>query len=132
MEIKFYRCDTCGNVITFLHASGMKVMCCGKPMREMESNKEDAAEEKHVPCVCIDGYKVRVEVGEEPHPMTPEHYIKWILIETENGSQLKELKPGCKPMATFSLCDGDKFKSAYAFCNIHGLWQSTKEGCSKC
>ena len=132
MEVKFYRCETCGNIITFLEASGMKVMCCNKPMRELIPYTKDEMKEKHVPKVCCEGHKIQVDVGEEMHPMTPDHYIKWILIETEKGAQIKELKPGCKPMATFTICGEDKFKSAYAFCNIHGLWQTSEEGCSEC
>ena len=30
------------------------------------------------------------------------HRIEWIAIETENGNQRKELKPGDKPEATFA------------------------------
>ena len=32
MELKFYRCPICGNIVVKLENSGVPVVCCGKPM----------------------------------------------------------------------------------------------------
>ncbi|MCR4596337.1 MAG: desulfoferrodoxin Dfx [Lachnospiraceae bacterium] len=120
--MKFYKCETCGNIITKLNDSGVPVVCCGKPMTELVPGATDGALEKHVPAVTVDGSKVTVQVGEVEHPMMEEHFIQFIVLETEGGFQKKTLKPGDKPVAEFIVADGDKPKAAYEYCNLHGLW----------
>ena len=56
--------------------------------------------------------------------MVENHHIEWIAIETENGNQRKELKPGDRPRAVFALVPYDKVKSVYEYCNLHGLWRA--------
>ena len=121
--MKFYICEHCGNIIEFVKETGVPVMCCGQKMKEMVPGTVDAAVEKHVPVVTVDGNKVKVAVGEVEHPMLEEHYIGFIAIETEQGVQRKTLKPGEKPEAEFALADGDKLVAADEWCNLHGLWK---------
>ena len=122
--MKFYRCDHCGNIITFVHSAGVPVVCCGQKMTELVPGTSDAAQEKHVPVVEAAGNSVRVKVGTVEHPMLPEHFIQWIALETDRGSQIKYLKPGERPEAFFALSDGEKAAAAYAYCNLHGLWKA--------
>ena len=68
---------------------------------------------------------ITVIVGTAPHPMIENHYIQWIVLETEQGYQQKTLKPGDKPEVVFSVCGDDKPVAAYAYCNLHGLWKVT-------
>ena len=49
MELRFYRCETCGQIIAVVRKTGVPVMCCGKPMKEIIPGTTDAAVEKHVP-----------------------------------------------------------------------------------
>lgn len=121
MKLKFYKCMTCGNVTVKAVDSGVPVVCCGQPMTELAANKEDAAVEKHVPAVTVDGNKIEVQVGDTIHPMLEEHYIQFICLETENGFQVKQLKPEDEPKAVFCACDG-KPLAVYELCNLHGLW----------
>ena len=121
--MKFYRCEHCGNIITFVKSAGVPVMCCGQKMTELMPGTTDGAAEKHVPVVSVEGNTVHVQVGAVEHPMLPEHYIEFIAIETKQGSQIKYLQPGEKPQATFALAEGDKFVAAYEYCNLHGLWK---------
>ena len=123
MELKFYKCKHCGNIIAVVKASGAPISCCGEKMTEIVPGTADAAVEKHVPVVEVKDGKVIVTVGEVAHPMAPEHYIEWIAISTDQGNQRKILEPGDKPMACFALCDGEKIEAAYAYCNLHGLWK---------
>ena len=53
--MKFYRCDHCGNIITFVHSAGVPVMCCGQKMTELVPGTTDAAVEKHVPVTAVEG-----------------------------------------------------------------------------
>ena len=122
--MKFYRCDHCGNIVTFVHAAGVPVMCCGQKMTELLPGTTDAALEKHVPVVEVKGGKVYVQVGSVEHPMLPEHYIQWIALETNLGSQIRYLQPGQTPKAEFALADGEELVAVYEYCNLHGLWKA--------
>ncbi|MBP3926421.1 MAG: desulfoferrodoxin [Clostridium sp.] len=121
--MKFYICEHCGNIITFMKNAGVPVMCCGQKMKELVPGTSDGAVEKHVPAVSVEGQKVVVKVGEAEHPMLEAHYIQWIALETESGVQIKNLKPGAKPEAVFLLPEGEKAVAAYEYCNLHGLWK---------
>lgn len=122
--MKFYVCKHCGNIVTYVHDSGVPVVCCGEKMQELIPGSVDAAGEKHVPVVERDGNLVNVKVGSIPHPMTEEHHIAWVAIETKTGIQRKALKVPGEPAAQFALIDGDEVLNAYAYCNLHGLWKS--------
>ncbi len=122
--MKFYRCKHCGNIIAYVHASGVKVRCCGEEMEEISPNTTDAAGEKHVPVISAEGQTVTVSVGSVEHPMLDAHYIEWIMLETKEGRQRKTLKPGDSPVAAFSLVPGDEVVAAYEYCNLHGLWKA--------
>lgn len=119
---RFYLCKHCGNLVGMIHNSGVPMICCGEPMVELVPNTTDAAQEKHVPVVEVSGSTVTVKVGSVPHPMTEEHWIQWIYLETSKGGQRKSLLPGDKPEAVFQLAD-DEAVAAYAYCNLHGLWK---------
>ena len=60
--MKFYVCKHCGNIITYLNNAGVPVVCCGEKMGELVPGTTDAAVEKHVPAVSIDGNVVTVEI----------------------------------------------------------------------
>ena len=122
--MKFYVCKHCGNIIAYAKNKGVPVMCCGEKMSELVPGSFDAATEKHVPVISVEGNKVTVTVGEVEHPMAEEHFIEWIALETQEGNQRKELKPGSKPQAVFMLAETDKAVAAYAYCNLHGLWKA--------
>ena len=122
--MKFYKCEICGKIVAMVKETPVDTMCCGQAMRELVPGTTDGAVEKHVPVYPVEGNTVRVKVGSAEHPMTDAHHIEWIAIETENGNQRKELKPGDKPEATFALVPRDKVKSVYEYCNIHGLWKT--------
>lgn len=123
MDQKFYTCNHCGNIIAKVKDTGVPVICCGEPMVEMIPGTTDAAVEKHVPQYTVDGNIVTVKVGEVEHPMTEEHYIQWISLQTKQGNQRKELTPQDKPEACFALCDGDEVEAVFEYCNLHGLWK---------
>ena len=120
---KFFICRECGNLVEMVNSSGVKMICCGQEMQELVPNTVDAAKEKHVPVVEVEGNKVTVKVGSVTHPMVEEHYIQWIYLLTNNGVQRKCLKPGEEPVAVFALAEGDKAIEAYEYCNLHGLWK---------
>ena len=124
MELKFYRCKVCGKIIAIVKDTGVPTICCGEEMEQIIPGTTDAAVEKHVPVITVNGNTVEVKVGSVEHPMLPEHYIEWIALSTKQGNQRKVLKAGDAPKATFAIVDGDEVVAAYAYCNLHSLWKS--------
>ena len=90
---------------------------------ELKIGVTDGAYEKHVPVIEIKGDEVIVKVGSVEHPSLPAHYIEFIILETDAGMQMRWLKPGMVPTATFKLTGEEKVISAYEYCNLHGLWK---------
>lgn len=122
--MKFYKCKSCGKIMTMVKPTAVPTMCCGAEMTELVPGSTDAAQEKHVPVIAQEGTKVTVTVGSVAHPMAEEHYIEWIILETTNGSQKRDLKPGAQPTAEFALTEGEEAVAAYEHCNLHGLWKA--------
>ena len=119
---KFYICEKCGNVVEIINASGVIPHCCGQKMSVLEAGVVEASREKHVPEIEVSGDKVKVTVGSVLHPMSEEHSILWVYLETDKGGQRKNLEVGKEPVVSFSL-DGEKPVAVYAYCNLHGLWK---------
>ena len=124
MEQKFFVCETCGNIIAMVKPSGVPVVCCGKPMKQIIPNTTDAAVEKHVPVWTKEGNLVKIQVGSTAHPMIAAHYIEWVSLQTKAGNQRKALSPDTAPEVVFALTDGDEVEAVYAYCNLHGLWKA--------
>ena len=120
---KFLICSHCGNLVGVIHDAGVPIMCCGQKMTELVPNTTDAAGEKHLPVVTVEGDTVKVSVGSVEHPMLEEHSIEWVYLLTENSGHRKALNPGDKPEVTFNTA-GDKPLAVYAYCNLHGLWKT--------
>jgi superoxide reductase len=129
---EIYKCAVCGNIVEVLHGGAGQLVCCGQPMDLMAAKNVDQGAEKHVPvvvdlpastCRVKDG--VKIKVGEVEHPMTLEHYIEWIEIDTGDGKAGKKfLKPGDLPESDFYT--RVNVLGARAYCNIHGLWEMKK------
>lgn len=104
---------------------------------------KDEGKEKHVPRITVDkGHKegmdiVRIVVGHEvPHPNTVEHHISWIeLYGVRRDNQVINLGRAAwapvysNPNVRFQINQIEEFKAfhALAYCNIHGLWESSAE-----
>ena len=119
----FYICEKCGNLVGAIHESGVPMKCCGQSMTKIEAGVVEASREKHIPVVTVEGKTVRVNVGSVAHPMTEEHSIEWVYLQTDKGGQRKNLTPGQEPKAVFALAD-EKPVAVYAYCNLHGLWKA--------
>jgi superoxide reductase len=116
----------------------------------------DWKSEKHVPVIeCPDevtageSFDVAVSVGKEiAHPNTTEHHIRWIDVYfkpegdkfiyqvahlgfTAHGESVKGANQGpvyTHPVASCSMTvEGPGTLVALSLCNIHGLWEGSKE-----
>ena len=103
---------------------GVVPICCGDPMQELKANSVDAAGEKHVPIIEKTSDQITVKVGSVPHPMSPEHHIEWIVLLSGDEILTTKLKPETSPQATFNPTNPGNDITAYAYCNLHGLWVS--------
>ncbi len=119
-----YKCNLCGNMVEVVHAAAGELVCCGEKMALLTANTVDAAQEKHVPVISVNGGSVTVKVGSVAHPMAEDHYIEFIELVADGQVCRQYLKPGQAPEATFCNCGGAKTLSAREYCNKHGLWQA--------
>lgn len=124
MALEFYKCAHCGNVAIKPVDSGVPLVCCGEKMELLEAGVTDAATEKHVPVATVSGNQVEVVVGEVEHPMTEEHLIAFIALETKASYQVARLTAADAPRATFAIAEGDAPVAVYEYCNLHGLWKA--------
>jgi superoxide reductase len=127
-RLQVYKCESCGDIVQVIHASGCDPACCGKPMKLLAENTTDAAKEKHVPVIERSSKGIKVSVGSVAHPMESDHYIEWIelILRGADGAQAASwrafLKPGDKPEAFFPLAAEGAVVREY--CNKHGLWKA--------
>ena len=126
-EQKFYICKLCGNFIGIIKQRSNQLVCCGQSMTALVPNTVEASVEKHLPAVTVSNNSLKVEVGSVLHPMTDEHHITFVYVETQNGGQRKCLKIGSVPSVTFAFLE-DKPVAVYAYCNLHGLWKTEIKG----
>jgi len=120
-RFEVYQCGTCGNVVGMLIVGGGQLVCCGQPMILQEEKTADQGMEKHVPVVEEAGDRIKIKVGDVPHPMADDHYIQWIETVSEHGDAKLFLSPGDEPEREFHK--SKKMKKVRAFCNLHGLWK---------
>jgi len=100
---KFYYCKHCGNLVLFVEDAGVPLACCVTKMEHLVPNSTDAAGEKHVPVVTIEGNTLKANVGEVTHTMADDHFIQWIYVQTERGGEIKRLTPNDSPEALFTF-----------------------------
>ncbi len=99
-DIKFWRCNHCGNIFYTVQDGGVTPVCCGEPMELLVADSTDA-----------------------DHPMLDAHYIQWAaVVDPEGNVMIKYLKPGEAPELTFNG-KGIEHGTAYEYCNLHGLWK---------
>lgn len=120
---KFFRCKHCGNLAELIQDGNVPMVCCGEPMEELLANTAEAATEKHIPEVSVNGRLVHAKIGSVAHPMTEEHHISFIYLQTENGGQRRSLNVGAEAAAMFAVLE-DQPLEVYAYCNLHGLWKA--------
>ncbi len=119
----------CGMVAEVIYKESKE--CTGKAdgikVEKLEEHTEDAAKEKHVPYIEEKENGYLIKVGKETvHPMLENHYITMIeIIVDEDKLYRKYLKAGDAPEAFFEVPKGKSVK-AREYCNLHGLWVSSK------
>lgn len=121
--MKVFKSKATGTVVVVAEDHGGVLAVNGEEMVELKANTTDGATEKHVPAVTVEGNKLTAVVGSVPHPMTEEHYIGFILVETNKGVHKRALDHTGEAKAEFALLDDEKAVAVYEYCNLHGLWK---------
>lgn len=125
--LKFYRCNTCGNLLLTMIDPNVTPTCCGTSMEILMSNRSTEGAEKHIPIIEVNGNTTTVKVGMQPHPMSTEHRVEWVALTNGERLEIQKLGSSSVPVATFTdMEQGDGKLKAYSFCNIHGLWSSER------
>lgn len=115
----FYQCNDCNGVL--LEMNGTLSQYCDHSQILLTTNAVEASKQKHLPVLDFSDHKLHVKVGSAPHPMTMDHSILWIFVQTRNGGQYTQLTPEDLPEATFMVLESDVLR-VYAYCDVHGLW----------
>ena len=140
-SVVLYQCPDCGYIVEVVNpgnpeqicngeafaATCMEVAagleCCGKKMVKLEPNTVEASLEKHLPVAeWLATGQVAVKVGAAVHPMTQEHWIRWIWAVADGQVQRVELDPEQSPEAVFNVKEAEEVV-LYAYCNLHDLWK---------
>ena len=121
--MKLYKCTDTGLMFEEInnYDNGLELSFCAIQGLVPKEN-EEGLNEKHIPQYERKGNDLKVVVGSIPHPMTEEHHIVYIELETNKGTYRKNLDR--TPTVTFKLDDDEKVLNVYSYCNIHGLWRN--------
>lgn len=124
-ELHFYQCKVCGKIIAMVKDSGTPTICCGEAMAEIKPKMNEEFSDRHLPAIRVSEGLVTVTAGPVMmHPEGNDHYIEWIILQTNKGLQHKIIGPNKRPVARFLLLPDEKVVAAYDYCNIHKLWKS--------
>jgi superoxide reductase len=122
IRLELYRCNQCGNIIEIYHAGRQNLSCCGKRMEKLKENTSEASKVIHIPVITKLDTGFKIQVGENEHPMSEEHHIRWIELITDHTTFTRFLLPGSKPEAIF-YTQAMKI-TVKTYCNLHGLWKN--------
>lgn len=121
-EVRFYRCQNCGNLVYVMHQGSGKLVCCGSQMVELEPREGGMAADMHLPIIRHDKGRLYVSVSENGHPFTQEHYIEWIALVSPSRITIRHLKPEDQGATLFTDIEHG---TIYVYCTLHKLWKKT-------
>lgn len=130
--VPFFRCATCGSVVTGIdgacparlegaarrpeavlpyQANDFSPSCCGEPMERLRPTPTDADSPLRLSYDVVGGFDMNAlrAFWESDNKTTPH----WVALKTFTGLQLKYVLPGKKTPLVFALGDED----AYAYCD---------------
>ena len=127
-RLELFRCKVCGNIAEILVAGDGELVCCGEVMERLPLKTQDLGSEKHVPVIEKQGDEITIKIGSEPHPMENDHYVQFVEAIANDNKYLKRkyFNAGDEPILKFK-CECKEGISAREYCNIHGLWGTSKK-----
>ena len=119
--LELFQCANCGKMVLVVQEGKGTLVCCGQPMARAPEKTTDEGKEKHAPVIEAVPNGIRVKVGAVPHPMEPDHFIRWIEVMGDTFLVTRTLKPGDAPAAEFNV-DRAHVQKVRILCNKHGFW----------
>lgn len=110
-KIKFYVCQTCGNIIT--STGEAELSCCGRKLTALTAKPSDNNHSLKIETV-EDEYYITFQ-----HEMSKEHFISFIAYVACARIFMVRLYPEQSGEVRFPKLYGGKL---YFYCNKHGLW----------
>ncbi len=108
--------------------------------RAKDPSKREAVEQKHLPVIEVPAeiksekfFDARIKVGEIDHPNENGHFIQWIELYVGDVylGRFDFTAVMTKPEITIplSLAHGNRKTTlrAVSRCNLHGIWENTRE-----
>lgn len=123
LDIRFYKCNVCGQIIARIGDKGNPLTCCMRDMELLVPDTVEASAEHHIPVFKKHGHKVKICVGDVPHPMTSDHHIEWICMVTDRNIYWTDVSKCEEATACFRIESGECVAAVYAYCNLHRLWK---------
>lgn len=114
-KIKFYHCPVCGSIS--FSAGNNEVSCCGRKLRALTPQPEDA---QHL--ITVDEMDGEYYLTAQ-HEMTKEHYLTFAACVSWDRVMVVKLYPEQEAAAHFPRISGGEW---YVCCNQHGLVKRTK------
>ena len=109
---KFYICPCCGS---FMQGVGdCTIICCGKKIERLKPNQLN---DEHKPKVSHIENDFYIEFD---HPMTKEHFVKFVSYVGFDRVLTVRLYPEQNPSVRFPVMRGGKL---YYYCSEHGLFE---------
>ncbi|MFA5857494.1 MAG: desulfoferrodoxin family protein [Elusimicrobiota bacterium] len=139
-----FKCTVCG-YMSITGTAPDKCPVCGASkdkfvsqtiQRPVDPNNLTEAEKKHTPVIIVEKKcgllpdsgctDVHTKIGAITHPMTPEHFIGYILFYVDKEYVGKmSLAPGkTNPAAAIHLKVNTGTVSVVNWCNLHGYWMA--------
>ena len=120
MNVKFYKCNLCGNVVAKLIDAKTPIVCCGETMHELLPAAITDENRKYLPVVELKDGVLHIKSCSNPecHPEGHDRMFYW--VATECGGYY--LEPCGKHEFTVS-CGKDRPVALYKYCSRHGLFK---------
>ena len=112
-QLKFYYCQTCGNVMT--GTGNPSLSCCGRILEPLQAQN---ASDQHQPSVEVidDEYFITLD-----HEMSKSHYISFAALVTFDSVMLVKLYP--EQDAQIRMPKLRRRTVLYLYCTQHGLFK---------
>lgn len=120
MNVKFYKCEKCGNVVAKLVDAMTPIVCCGETMHELKANAVNDENRKYQPAAELKGGVLHIKACTNPQCHPQEHDKMFFWLETECGGYY--LDP-CGKHEFSVTCGNDRPTALYKYCSRHGLWR---------
>ncbi|MCH3961201.1 MAG: desulfoferrodoxin [Solobacterium sp.] len=121
-NLRIAYCPKCYKAVMLCNIHEDIPQCCGREMKVLPAQTQGNGEATHLPVIARKDGHLFAYAGSYEHPMDPDHYIAWMVLETEKNARICMFQPGEEPKAAF--LPGEAVIAVYAFCTKHGLWKT--------